>query len=587
MDKKAKSPSQWVFEWAGQKKSSYICSVLAALVNVLFKVFPYFLIANILNLLISGDRSWGDYVVRVVYIVASFLIAELFNSLSTGLSHKATFTVLANIRKACCDKLADVPLGYVKDTSSGELKNIICERVDSMETTLAHILPEFTSNLIVPIVVAIYLFTVDWRIALFSFIPLVLGLMAVMGMFVGYEENYKVTVEKMNALNESAVEYINGIEVIKVFGKVDSSYEKFTKAAKECAESFIYWMRKNVLFQSIAFGLTPYTLLTVLPIGAIYFNHGSLAANDFIMCIILSMSIFGPLLKLFSYTDDLGILSTTIGQITGILEQPAMERPEKTEIMPENSDVKLENVSFGYHEKEVLHDINMEFAPDTVSAIVGPSGSGKSTIAKLISSMWDVGSGSISVGGVNIKDIAAADYSRMVSYVSQENYLFNESVMENIRQGRLDATDEEVREVARKSGCYEFIESLENGFDTIVGGAGGHLSGGERQRIAIARAMLKDAPIVILDEATAYTDPENEAIIQAAIAKLVAGKTLIVIAHRLSTIQDSDKIYVIEDGKVAEQGKHEDLLAENGLYKKMWDAHISARDSMEGGPVYA
>lgn len=582
-----KSASQWVFEWAGQHKSSYILSVLFALFNVAFKIIPYFLIAGVLNLILSGSRSWGDYVIRIVWIVASFLVAELCHSISTGLSHKATFTVLANIRKACCDKLSRVPLGYVKDKSSGDLKNVIVERVDSMETTLAHILPEFTSNLIVPIVVIVYFFIVDWRIALFSFIPMVLGFLALMGMFGGYEENYKVTVEKTRALNEAAVEYINGIEVIKVFGKVDSSYEKFTRAARESADSFIHWMRDNVLYQAITFGLTPYTLLTVLPIGALYVSHGTLSIPDFVMCIILSMGIVGPIIKVFSYTDDLAVVSTTVGQIAGILEQPELDRPEKTVKMPENSEVCLRDVTFGYHEAEVLHNINMTFEPNTVSAIVGPSGSGKSTIAKLITSMWDVDSGSITVGGVNIKDIALDDYNRMVAYVSQENYLFNVSVMENIRQGRLDATDEEVKEAARKSGCYDFIESLEDGFDTVVGGAGGHLSGGERQRIAIARAMLKDAPIIILDEATAYTDPENEAVIQASLAKLVAGKTLIVIAHRLSTIQDCDKIYVIEDGQVKEQGRQDDLLAENGLYKQMWDAHISVRDTAKGGPAYA
>lgn len=587
MQTKEKSPAQWIFAWAGQHKSSYILSIVTALINVAFKIFPYFILANVLTMLIAGNRRFGDYVVKIVCIVASFLLAEVFHSISTALSHKATFTVLANIRKDCCDKLSRVPLGYVKDQSSGDLKNIIVERVDSMETMLSHILPEFTSNLLVPIAVVIYFFTVDWRMALFAFIPMFLGLVATMGMFSGYEENYKVTVEKTKALNEAAVEYINGIEVIKVFGKVDSSYEKFTKAARECADSFIHWMRDNVLFQSIALGLTPYTLLTVLPLGALYVSHGTLAVNDFIMCIILSMGIAGPLIKVLSYTDDLGVLSTTIGQITGILEQPELNRPEKTAHQPETAEVKLTDVSFGYHEKEVLHHIDMDFRPGTASAIVGPSGSGKSTIAKLIASMWDPNSGTISVGGVDIRDIAMTDYNRMIAYVSQENYLFNTSVLENIRQGRLDATDEEVKDAARKSGCYEFIMSLENGFDTIVGGAGGHLSGGERQRIAIARAMLKDAPIIILDEATAYTDPESEAVIQSALARLVTGKTLIVIAHRLATIQNSDNIYVIRDGSVAEQGTHEQLLEANGLYRQMWDASLSVRDSLEGGPIYA
>ena len=225
----------------------------------------------------------------------------------------------------------------------------------------------------------------------------------------------------------------------------------------------------------------------------------------------------------------------------------------------------------------------MELKAGTVNAIVGPSGSGKSTIAKLIASLWDVDSGSIKIGGVDVKEMSLADFNRKIAYVAQDNYLFNETVRENIRQGNPEATDEQIIEVTKKSGCYEFIMQLENGFDTVVGGAGGHLSGGERQRISIARAMLKDAPIVILDEATAYTDPENEAILQNSIAKLVAGKTLIVIAHRLSTVKDSDQIFVVNDGNVTVHGTHEELLMLCPLYKEMWDAHISVKDTVKEG----
>lgn len=223
----------------------------------------------------------------------------------------------------------------------------------------------------------------------------------------------------------------------------------------------------------------------------------------------------------------------------------------------------------------------MKLEAVTVNAIVGPSGSGKSTIAKLIASLWDVNSGSIKIGGVDVKQMSFTDFNQKIAYVAQDNYLFNESVRENIRQGNQNATDEQIIEVTKKSGCYDFIMQLENGFDTIVGGAGGHLSGGERQRISIARAMLKDAPIVILDEATAYTDPENEAILQNSIARLVAGKTLIVIAHRLSTVKDSDQIFVVNDGNIAAHGIHNELLASCPLYKEMWNAHISSKDTVK------
>lgn len=516
---------------------------------------------------------------KALIIAGSFILAELCHSVSTACSHKATFTVLANIRKSCCDKLARVPLGYVKDTPSGSFKNIMVERIDSIETTLAHVVPEFTSNLLAPIIVIVYFFTVDWRLALFSFIPIIVGFATYMGMMIDFQENYNRTVEKTKALNDAAVEYIDGIEVIKAFGKTESSYAKFTKAAKENADSYINWMKKCSFFQAAMFVITPYTLATVLPIGAHYVSNGSLTTADFVVCIILSLGIVGPLLTIGSYTDDLGKLSTVIGEVTGILEQPELVRPEHTKAHPKDNGIKVTDITFGYHDKEIFHGVSMDIKAGTVNAIVGPSGSGKSTIAKLIASLWDVNSGSIEIGGVDIKDIALTDFNDRLAYVSQDNYLFNETVRDNIRQGRPDATDAEVEEVARKSGCYDFIMNLENGFDTVVGGAGGHLSGGERQRISIARAMLKDAPIVILDEATAYTDPENEAILQISIAKLVAGKTLIVIAHRLSTIKDADQIFVVNAGNVEAHGTHEELLSKCTLYRDMWQAHISVKDT--------
>ena len=297
----------------------------------------------------------------------------------------------------------------------------------------------------------------------------------------------------------------------------------------------------------------------------------------------MSLGIVGPLITVGSYTDDLGKIGVIVDEVVGIIEQPELKRPKKSAAVPKDNSITLTDVRFGYHEKEILHGVNMKLEAGTVNAIVGPSGSGKSTIAKLIASLWDVNSGSIQIGGVDIKQMSLTDFNCKIAYVAQDNYLFNESVRENIRQGNPDATDEQIIEVTKKSGCYDFIMQLENGFDTIVGGAGGHLSGGERQRISIARAMLKDAPIVILDEATAYTDPENEAILQNSIAKLVAGKTLIVIAHRLSTVKDSDQIFVVNDGNVAAHGTHDELLAACPLYKEMWNAHISVKDTAKEG----
>ena len=579
MKEKKRSAFSWILEWAGQKRSAYVWSVVLATGSVIFKVIPYFVIADAVKMFLDGNREFKAYLVKAVWIALSFILAELLHSISTALSHKATFTVLANIRKACCEKLARVPLGYVKDTSSGTFKNILVERIDSIETTLAHIVPEFTSNLLAPVIILIYFFLTDWRLALWSLVPVVVGFLSYFGMMLDYKPSFERTVQTTKDLNDAAVEYIDGIEVIKAFGKTESSCAKFTKAAMAYADSFISWMKRCSIFHALMMVVTPYTLLTVLPFGAHYVENGTLTIPDFIMCIILSLGIVGPLITVGSYTDDLGKIGVIVGEVVGILEQPELKRPAESTAVPKDHSITLADVKFGYHDKEILHGVTMELKAGTVNAIVGPSGSGKSTIAKLIASLWDVNSGSIKIGGTDIKQLSLTDFNRKIAYVAQDNYLFNESVRENIRQGNPNATDEQVIEVTKKSGCYDFIMQLENGFDTIVGGAGGHLSGGERQRISIARAMLKDAPIVILDEATAYTDPENEAILQNSIAKLVAGKTLIVIAHRLSTVKDSDQIFVINEGNVAAHGTHEELLASCPLYKEMWNAHISAKDT--------
>ena len=579
MKEKKRSAASWILQWAGQKRSAYVWSVVFAAGSVIFKVIPYFMIADVVKMFLDGNREFKAYLVKAVWIALSFILAELLHSISTALSHKATFTVLANIRKTCCEKLARVPLGYVKDTSSGTFKNILVERIDSIETTLAHIVPEFTSNLLAPVIILIYFFLTDWRLALWSLVPVVVGFLSYFGMMLDYKPSFERTVQTTKDLNDAAVEYIDGIEVIKAFGKTESSYAKFTKAAMAYADSFISWMKRCSIFHALMMVVTPYTLLTVLPFGAHYVENETLTIPNFVMCIILSLGIVGPLITVGSYTDDLGKIGVIVGEVVGILEQPELKRPAESTTVPKDNSVTLTDVKFGYHDKEILHGVTMELKAGTVNAIVGPSGSGKSTIAKLIASLWDVNSGSIKIGGTDIKQLSLTDFNRKIAYVAQDNYLFNESVRENIRQGNPNATDEQVIEVTKKSGCYDFIMQLENGFDTIVGGAGGHLSGGERQRISIARAMLKDAPIVILDEATAYTDPENEAILQNSIAKLVAGKTLIVIAHRLSTVKDSDQIFVINEGNVAAHGTHEELLASCPLYKEMWNAHISVKDT--------
>ncbi|MBQ7925581.1 MAG: ABC transporter ATP-binding protein [Lachnospiraceae bacterium] len=583
---KKKSTVQWIMEFAGTHKNKYVLSVITATCGVVCGIAPYLIVAEIIKELVGGNKDWDSYIGYFITLVILWLARVIFHGISTSLSHHATFQVLGNIRKQTCDKLSRLPLGFVLDTPSGSLKNVIVERIDSIETTMAHVIPEFTSSLLGTLAMAIYLLTIDWRMGFASFITLVLGLVAYMGMMIDYQTDYQNTIDKTKKLNDTAVEYINGIEVIKAFGKAKSSYERFVVAAREGSECYVEWMRRCNVFFSIAMVLTPATMLAVLPIGGLLYMNGSLSANDLIMIIVIAVGLITPIVTCMSYSDDLGQIGTIMGEVIGIMEAEELIRPENIKEKPVDNTIILNNVKFGYKDKEILHGINLQFKEGTVNALVGPSGSGKSTIAKLVASLWDVGEGSIAVGGVDVRNMPLDFYNDKVAYVSQDNYLFDTTIMENIRMGKQGATDEEVIAAAKSSGCHEFIMSLEKGYDTVAGGAGGHLSGGERQRIAIARAMLKNAPIIILDEATAYTDPENEAIIQASVASLVKSKTLIVIAHRLSTIADSDNIVVVKDGFIDSQGTHEELLAMNGLYKEMWQAHMSVKDTMAGGAAY-
>ena len=569
----------WVLEFAGRKRKYFAGSVILAICGVAASFVPYLLIANIVKNLLAGNREWDFYLKQVLLMGLFWVVRMTLHSFSTTLSHVATFTVLGGIRKQLCEKLSKIPLGSVLDDNSGSYKNIIVERVDSMETTLAHIVPEFTANILLPIVMFIYIMTIDWRLGLANLVGALIGLIFMAVMMMKSKGGYELSVQKTKKLNDTAVEYINGIEVIKAFGKTGSSYEKFVVAAREGADVFIDWMRRCIWPQSGTMSFLPATFLGVLPIGLLLVKNGSLTPEGYITGIILSAGLITPLVVAFSYTDDLLKMGTIFGEVTEILERKDMERPAELTKKPEGSDISLRDVRFTYKEKEVLHGINMEIRQGEVAAIVGPSGSGKSTIARLIDSLWDVDSGSITYGGVDIRELPLDYYMGQIAYVAQDNYLFDLSVKENIRLGRAGATDEDVIRAAKATGCHEFILSLENGYDTVVGGAGGHLSGGERQRICIARAMLKDAPVVILDEATAYTDPENEALVQAGVAKLVQGRTLIVIAHRLSTIVDADRIFVINDGRVEASGTQEELISSCLLYRRMWEAHSMAKDA--------
>lgn len=572
------NPVLRLWELGEKEHGRLIRAVLSAFIGVAGGMVPYFAAAQMIIRLLAGDKELSVYLTWLCVGFAGYAVRTFAYNLALSMSHKATFSVLKTIRQKILAKLPKLPLGTVTDMSSGKMKQMIVDHVDSMETTLAHLLPELTSNVAGPVLIIIYLFVLDWRMALLSLVSIPAGMVFMMTVMGSYGRDYEGAVETTKEMNETIVEYIGGIEVIKTFNQGKKSYARFTDKVRANASYYYNWMKKCQFGMSMSYAIVPATLITILPVGWFLYRGGSLPMDTFITVIILSLGIAGPLIAAMNFVDTLAQVGTIVASVDEVLQGEEQHHSEIT-VSFAGRDISLRHVSFGYHDdKEILHDVSMEIPAGTMTAFVGPSGSGKSTVAKLIAGFWDVNDGSITMGGHDLREIPLQQLYDQVAFVSQDNYLFDESVRENIRMGRLSATDREVEEAAEAAGCGSFIRGLEKGYDTLVGSGGAHLSGGERQRIAIARAMLKNAPVVILDEATAYIDPENEAVIQKAVAKLVKGKTVMVIAHRLSTITDADKIVVIKDGRIKAQGTHEQLLQDSPLYHSMWQAHIGAKD---------
>ena len=578
-NKNEQSTASSLLRFAGPYKGRYVLSICLSVLGVASSLVPYYAAAQILIGLIGTERNFSFYIFWGIIAVVGYLAKSTFAILSTSISHTATFLALRDIRKQIVDKFSRMPMGTLLNTPSGQLKDTLVDRVEGLETPLAHLLPEMSANVLVPVFIVIYLFVLDWRMALISLITIPVGMAFMATILKTYPQQYEGSVKINQQMNNAVVEYVNGIEVIKAFNQSAASYGKYSDAVRDNADYFYKWMKSCQWAMSSYNAICPAVLITVLPAGVLFYAAGSITAANLITIIILSLGIVGPLIAASNFADSLGMVGTVVNEIAVLLDGPELVRPTQP-VTLNSQEIQLNDVSFSYNDDgdNVIQHINLAIKPGTVTALVGPSGSGKSTITKLIAGFWDVGCGSITLGGKDLRTIPQKQLADQIAYVSQDNYLFDDTIRENIRMGRLSASDTEVEEAAKAAGCDAFIRSLENGYDTNVGGAGGHLSGGERQRIAIARAMLKNAPIVILDEATAYIDPENEAVVQEAVSKLVAGKTLIIIAHRLSTITDSDQIVVMKDGVISNIGTHDELLKTSELYREMWQAHIGAKD---------
>lgn len=575
---KKQSPVGRIWQLGKDEHGKLIVAVVLAVVGSVCGIVPYFAAAKIIALLLAGEKVLQTYTTWFLTALVCYCLRTVLYNGALSISHKATFNILKTIRQLLLAKLPKLPLGTVLDTSSGQFQQTIVDQVDSMETTLAHLFPEMTANIAAPVLTILYLFVLDWRLALLSLVVFPIAFYFMMTVMGSYGKDYEGAVKATNEMSSTLIEYINGIEVIKAFNQGSRSYARLADKVRYNAQYYFNWMKKSQLGMALAYAFFPAQMLTILPVGWLLWLHGSLTAETFLTVILLSLGMAAPIVAAFNFVDTLAMVGTTVGQVDAILTAEEQEH-STAPVSFANHDIALEHVSFGYHDdKEILHDISLNIPSGQMTALVGPSGSGKSTIAKLAAGFWDVKQGRITMGGCDLRSIPLSQLYEQVAYVSQDNYLFDDTVRENIRMGRLSATDAEVEAAAHAAGCDSFIADLEHGYDTRVGGGGAHLSGGERQRIAIARAMLKDAPVILLDEATAYMDPENEALIQNAVNELVKNKTVIVIAHRLSTITGAANIVVVKDGCIAAQGTHPQLLETSPLYKEMWQAHIGAKD---------
>lgn len=556
-------------------RGMFFLSILFSVLGALCFVVPYGVTGKILELLLSGSKDFSLYVPYLYLLLLLLILGVLFQKGSTALSHVATFSLLASMRRDLAEKLARVPLGVIGEYSSGALKDILVEKVDKMETTFAHVIPEVTGNILACLFTFCYLFYLDWHLALVSLLMFVLSIAMYFLSMGDYKSRFANYIEKNKVLNNVMVEYIGGISVIKAFNQSGKAYGKLVKAVEEGAASAIDWFKETYIAMAILFVFLPSTVLGVLPVGALMVQRGSLSLSMFLTILLLNFSLVTPLLIAAAHGDNLATVAQLFSTITKLFDVPDLLRPEVSLMPPKSGDIVFEDVSFAYGEAPVLQGINLTFPENSVSALVGPSGGGKSTITRLLAGFYEPKEGKISIGGQDLKNMSLKDSSALFAYVSQDDFLFNRTIMENLRVGNLHATDEEIMEICKKSGVHDFILSLEKGYDTLVGSKGLSLSGGERQRISIARAMIKDAPIIIFDEATAFSDPENEYVLQQGISALTRGKTLIVVAHRLSTITDSDHIFLIEKGQVAASGTHGELLDKSPLYRKMFETHMA------------
>ena len=569
-----------LLSFASPCQGKMAASVALAILSVAGGFVPYLGVYQIIRLFLERQASWEGILFWCGVCLAGYAVKVAGYALSTMLAHVSAYTILEGLRLQAADRLMGAPLGEVESRPIGAIKSTIVDRIEDIEPPLAHMIPELSSNILLPLVVVIAMFLIDWRMGLALLVTIPVALIPMAFGMKSYNKNYAAYMEANAHVNSVIVEYVEGIQVVKAFSQGERSYQKFARAVSSFKDFTMNWYRCTWASMNLCLSILPTTLLGTLPVGVYLYQAGVLDPAQVTLCLMMALGIASPLMSATAFINSMKSMQFAVKDTRDLLDLPQLPQAEQ-DVPMDGRAIQLRDVSFSYggqDGREVLHHLDLTIPQGKFTALVGPSGGGKSTIARLAARFWDVTSGSITLGGHDIRELPLKQLSREISFVTQDNFLFDCSLKENIRLGRPGASDEEVFAAARAARCEEFVSRLEHGWDTAAGDAGKQLSGGERQRIAIARAILKDAPVVILDEATAFTDPENEDKIQRSIMALSKGKTLLVIAHRLSTIQNADQIVVLEKGQIVGRGTQSELLSQCPLYQTLWAAHVGVRN---------
>lgn len=577
-------------ELASNKKGlvflSAILSSLASIASFVPYIAVYFIITSIIQVYPNLDSLNIGEVMSYGWLALGGIVANiLLYFLAIFCSHIAAFGTLYELKIKFSEHITQIPLGCHLTIGSGRFRKIMDDNIESVEGFIAHQFPDFVASVTAPIVMVILLFAVDWRFGLASLVGIILAFIV---QFMGYGsgamkenmEKYQVALEDMN---NASVEYVRGMPVVKAFNQTANSFERLKHAITEYTEWVLKfslgWQNCMPAFTTIINNI----YLVLIPVG-IFIGSNTTDFKNFLMTFIFYLlfvpAVAGVLNKIMYVSESFMQINGNVARMDEIFNIPVLPE-KKNPKKPENDNIVFDKVSFSYTGKEndwAIQNVNFEAKQGEITAIVGPPGGGKSTIANLISRFWDVTTGSVKIGNVDIRDMSMTDLMKHVSFVFQDIFLFKQSIYDNIRMGNPNATKEQIVQAAKAAQCHDFIMKLPNGYDTVIGTKGIHLSGGERQRIAIARAIIKNSPIIVLDEATAFSDPENEYLIQKAFEKLMQNKTVIIIAHRLSTIRNADKIIVMENGHLIECGDHNSLIQKNGRYHQMWQHYTEAID---------